>query len=213
MRPERHLVVARLREEIRRLERRPARREGVVPCGIEVIDTLLPGGGFPCGRIAELTGGPASGKTSVALALFASLGADTFVAYVDGRGELYPPAVAARGVALSRLLLVRPPAASPDGDERRGVARTGLWAAEALLASGAFAAVAIDLVIGRTLGGMDAVGRRLQSAAERGGAVGLWLGAGPRLAGALRVELGAEGGRLVARRAVAARGGGDHRAA
>jgi protein ImuA len=215
MRPERHLVVARLREEIRRLERRPARREGVVPCGIEGIDAILPGGGFPCGRIAELAGGPASGKTTVALALFASLGTDAFVAYVDGRGELHPPAVAARGVALSRLLVVRPPAAAPppDGDGGCGVGRTGLWAAEALLASGAFAAVAIDLVIGRTLGGMDAVGRRLQSAAERGGSVGLWLGAGPRIAGALRLELATEGGRLVARRAVAARRRGDHRAA
>jgi protein ImuA len=213
MRPE-HLVVARLREEIRRLERRPARREGVVPCGIERIDAVLPGGGFPCGRIAELVGGPASGKTTIALALFASVGPGAFVAFVDGRGELHPPAAAARGVALSRLLVVRPPAPLPrGGGEGRHATPSGLWAAEALLASGAFAAVAIDLAVGRTLGAMDAVGRRLQTAAERGGAVGLWLGAGPRIPGALRLELATEGGTIVARRAGAARGGGDHRAA
>jgi protein ImuA len=213
--PERHLVVARLREEIRRLERRPARREGVIPCGIDGVDAILPGGGFPCGRIAELVGGPASGKTTVALALFASLGPDTLVAYVDGRGELHPPAAASHGVALSRLLVVRPPATAPpsDGRERPDVVRSGLWAAEALLASGAFAAVAIDLAIGRALGGADAVGRRLQSAAERGGAVGLGLGPGPRTPGALRLELAVEAGRIVARRAVTARGGGDHRVA
>jgi protein ImuA len=210
---ERHLVVARLREEIRRLERRPARREGIVPCGIAGVDAVLPGGGFPCGRIVELAGGPASGKTTVALAVFASLGPDTLVAYVDGRGELHPPAAAAHGVALSRLLVVRPPALPAGAGKAPDAVRAGLWASEALLASGAFAAVAIDLTVGRSLGGADAVGRRLQAAAERGGAVGLWLGAGPRIAGALRLELGAEAGGIVARRAVVARGGGDHRAA
>src|SRR5512138_547944 len=134
---DRHLLIARLRDEIRRLERSPARRDGRVACGIAGVDAALPGGGFPRGAISELSGGPASGKTAVALALVAALGPDELAAYVDGRGELYPPAAAARGVDLARLLVVRPPGA-PARAGAAGAAdavRPGLWAAEALLAS------------------------------------------------------------------------------
>jgi protein ImuA len=234
---ERHLVLAQLRDEIRRIERRPARREGVVPCGISGVDAILAGGGFPRGALAELAGGRASGKTAVALAVFAALAPGELAAYVDGRGELYPPAAAERGVDLARLLVVRPFAAAggggrPEAERARAVpggsgsrladaARAGLWAAEALLASGAFAAVAVDVPIPRALRGADAVARRLQAAAEKGGAVGLWLGAGNglRVPAAVRVELATEGDRIVARRA--SRGsfdklgtsGGDGRAA
>jgi protein ImuA len=213
---ERHLVIAQLRDEIRRIERRPARREGFVPSGLPGVDAALPGGGFPRGALAELTGGPASGKTAVALAVFAALAPGDLAAYVDGRGELYPPAAAARGVDLARLLLVRPlrdpacEASPPRGAGARpgeagaaGAMRAGLWAAEALLASGAFAAVAVDVPIPGALRGADAVARRLQAAAEKGGAVGLWLGGGNglRLPAAVRVELAVEGERIVARRA------------
>jgi protein ImuA len=219
-RPERHLVLAQLREEIRRLERQPGRREGVVACGLAEIDGALPGGGFRRGALTELCGGPASGKTAVALALLASLAPDALAAWVDGRGELYPPAARARGVDLARLLVVRPrPAGAAARGERAGrpageradVSRA-LWAAEALLASGAFAAVAIDVAAPRGLPGADAVARRLQGAAERGGAVGLWLasGDGLRVPAAARLELSADGERIVARRAA---GGGGHRVA
>jgi protein ImuA len=219
---ERHLVITRLRDEIRRIEHRPARREGFVPCGLAGVDAVLPGGGFPRGALAELAGGPASGKTAVALALFASLGPGDLAAYVDGRGELYPPAAAARGVDLARLLVVRPAsvrggARGVGGPAARRTARTpehvraALWAAEALLASGAFAAVAVDIPIPHAIEGGDIIARRLQGAAERGGAVGLWLGPGKglRVPAAVRVELAVEGERIVARRAA----GGDPRAA
>lgn len=189
MPPDRHLVIARLREEIRRLERTPARRDGYVPCGIEGVDTVLRGGGFPRGALSELSGGLASGKTAVALSLVASLGEEELAAWIDGRGELYPPAAATRGVDLARLLVVRPPPAPVRPEE---AVRSGLWAAEALLASGAFAVVVVDLPCpATTLPGADAVARRLQAAAERGGAVGLWLarGAAVRSAG--------EGGRAL----------------
>jgi protein ImuA len=230
-----HGVIAQLRDEIRRIERRPARREGFVPCGLPDVDPVLPGGGFPRGALSELAGGPASGKTAVALALFAALGPEDLAAYVDGRGELYPPAAAARGVSLERLLVVRPFAGPTWGSRgrtggdacpapalesaRRGTAggtpeslRAALWAAEALLASGVFAAVAIDVPIPRTLQGADAIARRLQAATEKGGAVGLWLGPsnGLRVPAAVRVELAFRDDRLVARRAS---GGGSGRAA
>ncbi len=221
-RTERHLVISRLREEILRIEHRPARREGFVACGLAGVDAVLPGGGFPRGALAELTGGPASGKTAVALALFASLAPGDLAAYVDGRGELYPPAAAARGVDLARLLVVRPASAARGGARGGGPAarrtarapehvRMALWAAEALLASGAFAAVAVDVPVPHAIAGGDAIARRLQGAAEKGGAVGLWLGPGKglRVPAAIRVELAVEGERIVARRAT----GGAPRAA
>jgi len=209
------LVLARLREEIRRIERRPARRGGCVPCRRPEVDEALPGGGFPRGAISELRGGPASGKTAVALAVFAALEGEGLAAYVDGRGELYPPAAAALGVDLARLLIVRPgvtaaaggtrAADPPRGGPAREVALTALWAAEALLASGAFAAVAVDMPLTHAVRGADAMLRRLQAAAEKGGAVGLWLspsGSALRPPAAVRVELASRGGRTVARRLV-----------
>lgn len=205
--PQRHLQdqdrqreVARLRDEIRRIERRPARRDGCVPCGQTEIDRLLPGGGFSQGALTELAGGPASGKTAVALALFAALGPGALAAYVDGHGELYPPAAAALGVDLARLLVIRPAAA---GEGRQEPALAVLWAAEALLGSGAFAAVAVDALPLRGLRGADAVARRLQAAAEKGGTIGLWLAplrSGLRLPVAARLELAAGSERIVARR-------------
>lgn len=195
-------VVARLRDEIRRIERSPGRRDGVVPSGVVAVDAVLPGGGFARGALSELAGGPASGKTAVALALVAGLGEEDLFAWIDGRGELYPPAAAARGVDLGRLLVVRPPAvASPRGEPAW---RAGLWACEAVLASGAFAAVVMDVPLPVAVPGADAAARRIQGAAERGGAVGLWLcgtQGGLRLPGAVRVELACAGGRITARRA------------
>ena len=106
-------MLAQLRDEIHRLERRPARRTGCVGCGRPEVDAVLPGGGFPRGALSELAGGPASGKTAVALSLLAALGPEDLFAWVDARGELYPPAAAALGVDLARLLLVRPPPDPP----------------------------------------------------------------------------------------------------
>jgi len=229
---DRYRLLTELRESIRRIERRPARRGGVAPSGLPHIDAALPGGGFPRGALSELAGGRASGKTAVALSLLAALGEEELFAWVDGRGELYPPAAAARGVDLGRLLIVRPSVLLPSFDSGSGRApgayaqdgRTGpihpaLWAAEALLGSSAFAAVVVDVPLpsfdSRAAGrgrdaqdvrrGWDATARRLQAAAEKGGAVGLWLAsprAAARLPAALRLELAAEGGLVVARRTV-----------
>jgi protein ImuA len=206
-----HLLLARLRAEIKRIERRPARREGQLACGLEPIDALLPGG-FPCGALSELRGGPASGKTAVALSVIARLPPGALAAFVDGRGELYPPAAAALGIDLGRLLIVQP----PGGEE--GL-RLALWAAEALLGSGAFGVVAIDAPRGRPFRGADTALRRLVTAAEQGGTVGLWLsspGATLRPPAVVRLDLRVERGRIAARRAEplagAARAGGVHAA-
>lgn len=214
---DRHHVLTELREAIRRIERRPVRRTGVVPCGLADVDAALPDGGFPRGAISELAGGQASGKTAVALSVLASLGEKDVFAWVDGRGELYPPAAAARGVDLGRLLMVRPGAGGPPAPRRPAEAASRsshgerdehgvhacLWAAEALLASGAFTAVVVDVPLRRAGRGWDAMAHRVQAAAEKGGAVGLWL-TSPRVAvrvpAAVRLELRAEAGRVVARR-------------
>jgi protein ImuA len=203
-------VIEGLREEIRRIERRPARRLERASSGRREIDALLPGGGFPRGALSELAGGPASGKTAVALATLATaMGEDALGAFVDGRGELYPPAAAALGVDLERLLVVRPLAPRQGGSAE--AARRALWAAEALLASGAFEVVAIDVPIEGSRGGapapagVDAMLRRLRAAAEKGGTVGLWLGApeGVRAPAAVRLELAAGGAGPEVRRSFA----------
>jgi protein ImuA len=200
-------IIEGLREEIRRIERRPPQRPCFISSGRPEIDALLPGGGFPRGALTELVGGPASGKTGLVLsALAAAMGGEGLAAFVDGRGELYPPGAMAFGVDLARLLVVRPVA--PEQGERESV-RSALWAAEGLLASGAFEAVAMDVPIerahARALGNLDGMLRRLRAAAERGGVVALWLGLpeGARVPSAARLELsaGAAGGRV--RRALA----------
>jgi protein ImuA len=162
--------------------------------------------------LTEFVGGPASGKTGLVLSvLAAAMGAEGLAAFVDGRHELYPPGVLAFGVDLARLLVVRP--VSPERGEREGV-RSALWAAEALLASGAFGVVAMDVPIerahGRGLADLDGMLRRLRAAAERGGVVALWLGLpeGARVPSAVRLELAAGAAGVQVRRALA-RGAAD----
>jgi len=53
---ERPVLLERLRDEIRRIERRPARRDGVLRCGRPEIDGALPGGGFRRGGLTALAG-------------------------------------------------------------------------------------------------------------------------------------------------------------
>src|SRR6185436_9737731 len=87
----------------------PANDAGLpLPTGSARLDALL-GGGWPRGRIVEVAGSWSSGKTSL---LFASMAEVTrrrqLCAWIDARGELYPPSAAALGVDLDRLLVVRP---------------------------------------------------------------------------------------------------------
>ncbi len=192
-------IIEGLREEIRRIERKPPLRARFVSSGRPEVDALLPGGGFPRGAVTELAGGHASGKTALALSvLAAAMGEEGLAAFVDGRGELYPPAAAAVGVDLDRLLVVRPLAPGPQGGKGES-ARHALWAAEALLSSGAFEAVAMDVPIegarDRVIGSNCLAGalRRLRAAADKGGAVGIWLGVpgSVRVPSAVRLEFSA----------------------
>ena len=102
-------LLAKLREDIRRRESATSPDRPVLPSGFPALDALLPGGGFPAGRVVELTGTPASGKTTLALlAIAQATRSGRLAAFVDPRDELYPPAARALGADLSRLLVVRP---------------------------------------------------------------------------------------------------------
>ena len=104
-------VVALLRELGPRLRRgglpdEPAPR---FPTGIDAIDRLL-GGGFPRGRLSEVTGPASAGRTSLALALLArTTGAGEVCAVVDAADGFDTRAAEAAGVALGRVLWARAP--------------------------------------------------------------------------------------------------------
>jgi protein ImuA len=201
--PNQDFAIEALREQIRRLERRSPQRSGIVGSGRHEVDALLPGGGFPRGALADLSGGPASGKTLLALSVLAEAQRqDGLVSFVDGRGELYPPAASVLGLDLARLLVVRRDGAA-EASPPAPRAIELLWASETLLASGAFAAVAIDVPLAEVPAArVEAMLRRLQAAAGKGGAVGLWLGAldvGYRVPAALRLEIAPSGSERPAR--------------
>ena len=172
----RRQIIDRLQREIERIERKPVCRTRFVKEGL----------GFPAGALSELLGGPASGKTGLALSSMAHATRQGLVAFVDGRHELYPPAAQALGVDLARLLIVRPHPPS----------RQALWAAELLLASGAFAMVAVDVSLeDERPERAETMLRRLQRAAAKGGSAAVWLGTlhrTYRVPAAVRIDLEGE---------------------
>jgi hypothetical protein len=197
-------VVEQLRERIRQLQAAPRRYLAVLRTGMEAVDALLPSGGFPLGEAVELCGEAASGRTSLALrAVAAAHREERLCAWVDGPRELYPPAAAALGVDLERLLVVRPRA-----PEQR------VWAAVQLARSGAFACVVLDLTkgvgaTGRTVRPGLAEARKLADAAERGGGLLLLLTSPEAPAdGVTRLRTEARGGEGWAVEVVRSRRGG-----
>ena len=94
-----------LREQLRqtRLQRRKFQPSG------SALDRVLPGGGIPYGGIVEWLGGTGSGAAELSLHLAARIcQAGKTLAVVDSRCQLYPPAMAGRGIELNRVLLVHP---------------------------------------------------------------------------------------------------------
>ncbi|MBS1149723.1 MAG: recombinase RecA, partial [Myxococcaceae bacterium] len=122
----------RLRAEIRRVHAAPRQLVLSLHTGLEAIDAL---GIWRLGGCVELSGELASGRTSLALKAVAAAGHEgRLSAWVDGPGELYPPAALSLGVHLERLLIVRPKAPGQL-----------VWSAVQLLRSGAFTCVVLDL--------------------------------------------------------------------
>jgi recombination protein RecA len=150
-------VVEQLREKIRKLEAQPRELVMALRTGVEELDAF---GAFRLGTGVELCGEEASGRTTVALSLVAAAGREKRLsAWVDGPSELYPPAAAAMGVSLERLLIARPK--SPG---------QLVWTAVQLLRSGAFTLVVLDVThTGVQLTMTDA--KKLLDAARTGGSL------------------------------------------
>lgn len=150
-------VVEQLREKIRKLEAQPRELVMALRTGVEALDAF---GAFRLGTGVELCGEEASGRTTVALSLVAAAGREKRLsAWVDGPSELYPPAAAAMGVCLERLLIARPKAPGQL-----------VWTAVQLLRSGAFTLVVLDVThTGVQLTMTDA--KKLLDAARTGGSL------------------------------------------
>ncbi len=192
-------VVAKLRAQIRKLEAEPRRYLASLRTRIAAFDGLFVAGGLPLGQAVELWGEAASGRTSLALRAVAAAGQQKrLCAWVDGPRELYPPAAQALGVDLQRLLIVRPRAPGQL-----------VWTAVQLLRSGAFACVVLDLTHTGVRPGL-AEGRKLQDAAQKGGALLLLLTPPEAPAdGMVRVRTHAEGAAGLSVEVVRGRGGTD----
>jgi hypothetical protein len=113
--------------------------EALLPTGFGELDSAL-GGGFSRGSVATLEGPAGSGRSAIAARLLATATANGGLAVLieapaGDEGALYPPALAAAGVDLRRLLVV-------PASDARAVAR----AADIVLRSAAFGVVVIPTV-------------------------------------------------------------------
>lgn len=139
------------------------RRKEIFSTGLPAVDQLLPEGGLPRAAMHEILADPRHGLPLFFPTLLARAagGKDhgTAIFWCDPEGTIYPPALAAAGIALERLYLLRP-----------RTQQDLIWAmAESLRCPGVAAAIAAP----RGLGRIEA--RRLQLAAETGGGIGLLL--------------------------------------
>ncbi|HYH19123.1 MAG TPA: hypothetical protein VD995_10955 [Azospirillum sp.] len=182
--PSKAMLLAGLRDRIRRIEGVGGNGARVLPLGVPELDGALPDGGLPLGCLHELAGPEMArgAATAFAAALLARLAAGEkaggpamgpAVWIVRGR-DLHAPGLAAYGLLPDRLIAVR---AARDTD--------ALWAMEEALRCRRLSAVlgevgAVDLT----------ASRRLQLAAEAGGVTGLLLRTG-RGAGRVLAEASA----------------------
>jgi hypothetical protein len=160
-------LVEALAVQVRRCEtaRRP-RSSSAISTGYAALDRALAGasmttGGLARGTLVEwLSADGGCGATALALAAARQACGETGTLVVlDRRRTFYPLAAAARGIDLSRLLVVRP---QSDRDET--------WAIDQALRSGGASAV---LAWSEKLD--DHLFRRLQLAAEAGDTLGLFV--------------------------------------
>jgi hypothetical protein len=181
-RDQRDQLIDRLRQQLGRWEANAAEDAAVFSCGAAAIDRLLPGGGLRHGMLVEWIVGsngesesskapssrpspsaPGTGRGSVTtLGLLAAREAcreGGALVVIDRRQTFYPPAAAAWGIDLDRLIVVHP-----------RNARDELWAAVQTLRSPAVAAMwaAIDRLDSRVF-------RKLQLAAQAGRTLGVLL--------------------------------------
>jgi hypothetical protein len=157
-----------------------------IPTGSPALDALLPGGGWPRGALTELfVERPGIGELRLLMPALARLSREQrWLAWIAPPHVPYPPALAAHGIELSRILLVRPRASADS-----------LWALEQGLRCNGCSAVLgwPDVLDDRRL-------RRLQLAAETGNTLGIlfrrYRDADQPSPAALRLRLEAKGDRI-----------------
>lgn len=111
-----------------------------IPSGVLSVDLALGVGGVPCGRVVEIYGPEASGKTTLALHIVAEAQKrGGTAAFVDAEHALDPSRAEAIGVNLDDLLI-----SQPDNGEQ------ALEIVETLVRSGAVAVIVIDSVAALT---------------------------------------------------------------
>src|SRR5688572_13963096 len=137
---------------------RSAARTGVIPSGFDALDECLPGGGWPqLGLVEILVSRLGVGELYLilpALAWLTRQSSARWCTWVAPPFELFAPALAAHGVALDHVLVVR--------------TQEPLWAYEQALGSGA---CDVALTWMRRAHPRDV--RRLQLATERGRTLGV----------------------------------------
>ncbi len=161
-------TLARLRDEVRRLERAPApdgAAGGTITLGVADIDRHLPWRGLPRGALHEVIAEDPGAAVGFAAMLAARLAktADGMVLWCEGArtldaGALYAPGLVRFGLAPERVICVR---ARTDRD--------ALWALEEGLGGG------LAVVVGEVGTVTLTESRRLQLAAEAAGVTALLL--------------------------------------
>ncbi len=170
--------LSQLRAQIAALEGRPPltaeRLDTVAPLGLPALDRVLPWGGLPAGGLHEIRAqntenpGAAAGFAAFCLGRFARLRRGPLL-WVSSRDDLYPPGLAAFGLPVERLLLVRPPNSADL-----------LWTLEEALRCKGVAGLLGDIY------GLDfKAARRLSLATRASGVPALLLNRGPALAALL----------------------------
>src|SRR3978361_2050519 len=121
---------------VMRLGERPISQLEVIPTGSIALDIALGVGGLPRGRVVEVYGPEASGKTTVALHAVANAqAAGGIVAFIDAEHALDPDYARAIGVDTDALLI-----SQPDTGEQ------ALEIADMLIRSGALDLIVVDSV-------------------------------------------------------------------
>jgi recombination protein RecA len=121
---------------VMRLGERPSAPMAVIPTGSIALDVALGIGGLPRGRVIEIYGPEASGKTTVALHAVANAQATGGIAaFIDAEHALDPDYAKALGVDTDALLV-----SQPDTGEQ------ALEIADMLVRSGALDIIVIDSV-------------------------------------------------------------------
>jgi protein ImuA len=161
-------TIAELRGRLSRWERPRQKETKCVSTGCDAIDALFPDRGVRRGSLVEwVEDGAASGAAALALFVGRQLGdARRAAIFVDLKRQIYPPALAASGFDLAKMIVVHP-----------STEQETLWACEESLRCKAVALVwaRIERLTGLAF-------RRLQLAVEESGGIGFLV----RSAAALR---------------------------